>query len=1087
MTTAASETRSAHRYGADDLADLLGTHRPTSEQRAVIEAPLAPTVVVAGAGSGKTETMASRVVWLIANGVVRPQEVLGLTFTRKAALELAGRLADKLTLLRDAGVLTAQEDGSGDAFDLPTVSTYHAYAGRLVSEHGLRLGVEPDARLLSEAACWQLAHQVVAEHSGDMEAMDLQPATVVRAVLSLAGELGEHLVDPQAALGWLTRVEDRLRGLPGRDGKPAKVIGRNLADTLRRQSLIYPLVEEYRAAKAARGALDFGDQMALAARLAQQVPDVAAAERVRYRAVLLDEFQDTSEAQMVLMTALYAGERLPVTAVGDPHQSIYGWRGASATTLTRFPEAFALDGQTAPVLHLSTSWRNDESVLDVANAVSGPLRDESPIPVRTLEARSGAGAGQVEVARLLDHVTEAEHVAEWVAGHWGRPGARTAAVLCRTRAQFPTIVDALRHRGLPVEVVGLGGLLDTPEVLDLVAFLWVAQEPTRGDQLMRLLSGPVCRLGASDIDALWAWARELGGAGARDGRREHTPVLAEALEQLPATGWVDREGRHLSPEAQTRLAGLARAVRRVRSLVGLTLPDLLVEAERLLGLDLEVAADPDLHPTWGRAQLDALVDVAAGFASGADRATLGAFLDWLDAAREHERGLEGAEVPELAEVSVDAGRVQVLTVHAAKGLEWDLVAVPGLVEGTFPSRSARASHDGRSWTVSRPKDKGWLTGVGRLPTPLRGDREGRPTLGWLSVADTEELQAEHDRLLIDGGDFAVAEERRLAYVAFTRARTRMLLTAAVWSTGKTPRVTSRFLDEAMAVEGVITRTWVPMPDPDVPDQMQNPRLLEETVAPWPVQPVARRSVVRDVASALIAARTTAQPPLLLGTHPWHEAAQLLLAERAEARTAGAAAAVPDHLSTSAVVELAADPAAFFARLRRPLPRPPAPHARLGTAFHAWVEQHYAAAALVDLDALLPMDADLEPEEDLELLQQNFLASEWADRSPLEVEVSLETQVADRSVRGRIDAVFDDPDGGITIVDWKTGRPGSPEQQRLRALQLAVYRLAYARLTGRPLETIRAAFFFAATGETVRPPLLDEEEVEGLLARLSGTG
>jgi DNA helicase-2/ATP-dependent DNA helicase PcrA len=1091
------------RLGADELADLLGTHRPTAEQRAVIEAPLSPAVVVAGAGSGKTETMAARVIWLIANGAVRPQDVLGLTFTRKAALELSARLADKLERLRRAGVLVtgpgARTDGEADpdvpsgsppgsfsapgsdAFDLPTVSTYHAYAGRLVSEHGLRLGVEPDARLLSEAACWQLAHEVVAAFPGDMSAMDLQPSTVVRAVVSLAGELGEHLVEPGEALDWLCRVESHLRSLPGADGKRPKVVGVQLADALRRQALVYPLVQAYRAAKAERGALDFGDQMALAARLARDVPEVAHAERIRYRAVLLDEFQDTSEAQMVLMSALFSGEELPVTAVGDPHQSIYGWRGASATTLTRFPVAFAVQGRPAPVLHLSTSWRNDQAVLAAANVVAAPLRTASRIPVQTLRARTGAGAGSVEVARLPDHVTEAEHVADWVAERWGRPGGRSAAVLCRARAQFPTVVDALRRRGLPVEVVGLGGLLDTPEVADLVALLWVAQEPTRGDQVMRLLTGPVCRLGASDVDALWAWVRELG----RDGRGgEHAPVLAEGLESPPPSSWTDQAGRHLSREAAGRVSWLAGVLRRVRRLVGLPLPDLLVETERLLGLDLEVAADPDLHPSWGRAQLDALVDVAAGYSASADRADLGGFLDWLDAAREHERGLEGVETPELAEVSVDASRVQVLTVHAAKGLEWDLVAVPGLVEGTFPSLTVRAAHDGTGWATGEPRDRGWLSGIGRLPTPLRGDREGRPTLGWLSVPDTHELHTAVEQLAADGGRFAVGEERRLAYVALTRARSRMLLTAPVWSTGKTPRVTSRFLVEVRELPEVQERTWAPMPDPDDPLQNQNPRLLEETVAPWPVQPQARREVVRDLASALLAARTDDRRASA-DAGRWQDLVQLLLTERDEARSGAAAPMAPEVLSASAVVELAGDPHGFLARLRRPLPAPPAPHARLGTAFHAWVEQHYSTPVLVDLDDLGATDLEVEPEDDLELLQQRFLGSEWADRAPLDVEVALETSVAGRTVRGRIDAVFADEDGGVTIVDWKTGRPGDPADRRRRAVQLALYRLAYARLTGRPPQLVRAAFFFAATGETERPPLLDEAELEALLSGLTG--
>lgn len=1075
------------RFSALDLASALGTPPPTPEQTAVIEAPLSPFVVVAGAGSGKTETMAARVVWLVANGHVHPAEVLGLTFTRKAALELDARLSAKLARLRSEGLWSPADEDLQDAFDLPTVSTYHAYAGRLVSEHGLLLGVEPDTQLLSEAACWQLAHEVVATHDADMSAMTYAESTVVRAVLSLAGELGEHLVDPAEAHRWVLEVADLLQDLPGRDGARPKVAGRRTSELLRSQALLYPLVERYRQTKAARGAMDFGDQMALAARLARDVPAVRAAEQARYRAVLLDEFQDTSEAQMVLMTSLFAGVELPVTAVGDPHQSIYGWRGASASTLTRFPSEFAAGGRAAGVLHLSVSWRNDQAILAAANTVAAELQAATRIPVQTLRPGPAAGPGTVEVARLVDHLVEAEHVADWVREHWGGPGGRTAAVLCRTRAQFPPVVEALRARGLPVEVVGLGGLLDTPEVVDLVALLWTVQEPTRGDQVMRLLTGPVCRLGAADIDALWAWARHrasLPGAGSLG--REHAPLLAEAVDAPPPPGWVGPDGQHLGPEAGVRVAWLAGVVRRLRALVGLPLPELVGEAERLLGLDLEVAADPDLHPAWGRAQLDALADVAAGFSASAERVNLGGFLDWLDAARQHERGLEEAEVPELAEVGVDAGSVQVLTVHAAKGLEWDLVAVPGLVEGTFPSGggSARVADDGVTWVVGERNDRAWLTGIGRLPTPLRGDRADRPDLPWTSVPDTHELDEELARVAREGGEYVLRDERRLAYVALTRARHRMLLSAPVWSTGKRPRVTSRFLEEVREQErdGVHVRTWEPMPDPRDPQACQNPRLAEEESVPWPVEPAARRRHVVEVADALVAARA-AGPAAIFPVGRWAELAAELLRERAELREGADAPPVPGSLSTSAVVELAGDPSGFRARLRRPLPSPPVRHARLGTAFHAWVEQHYAAAALVDLDDLSDRQHEHEPEEDLEVLRQHFLDSEWADRSPLAVEVGVETTVAGRSIRGRLDAVFPEPDGGVTVVDWKTGRPGSEAQQRHRALQLAVYRLAYARLTGMELERVGAAFFFAATGQTLRPELPGEAELERLLADL----
>ena len=507
------------RHSAQSIADALGNPAPTVEQLAVIEAPMRPLLVVAGAGSGKTETMASRVVWLVANGYVEPDQVLGLTFTRKAATELAERIARRLRRLRHVGMWTpAQEqDGAEVLGGTPTVSTYHSYAGRLVREHALRLGVEPESRLLSEAAAWQFAAEVVERHDGPMDDVPFAASTIINAVVDLAGEMAEHLLVPADLVTLIDRFEARVSRLP-KGASRARALPKVVAEAmtaLKARRQVLPLVDGYLELKRSRDALDFADQMALAATLAQRFPDIGSMERQRFRAVLLDEFQDTSEAQLVLLRHLFVavGEPVPVTAVGDPNQSIYGWRGASATTLTRFPREFADAAGDADVLPLSTSWRNDNAILSAANITSAPLRHKSTVDVKVLRPRADAGTGRLLAARLLTTEAEAAHVAGWIANHWlderARPTGVSAAVLCRKRSQFGAVIDALERAGLPVEVVGLGGLLNTPEVSDIVALLWVVQDPTRGDQLMRLMTGPLCRLGAADLDGLAAWSRVL--------------------------------------------------------------------------------------------------------------------------------------------------------------------------------------------------------------------------------------------------------------------------------------------------------------------------------------------------------------------------------------------------------------------------------------------------------------------------------------------------------------------------------------------------------------------------------------------------
>lgn len=1118
------------RYSAAELAKAMGSgHSPTPEQAAVIEAPPAPVLVVAGAGSGKTETMAARVIWLVANGYVEPDQVLGLTFTRKAAAELAERVAQRLRRLRAVGVWTPAPDDEGAEVlgGTPTVTTYHSYAGRLVHEHALRLGYEPDARLLSEAAAWQYAAEAVYRYDGDMSEVDRAESTVIAAVVDLAGEMAEHLLSATTAAAELDRMVAAIDATPfppGRAQLPKDLA--NLRSRLRARRAVLPIVEAFQALKQHREAVDFADQVALAARLARAFPDIGRSERARYRTVLLDEFQDTSEAQLVLLGSLFVApeERVSVTAVGDPHQSIYGWRGASATTLARFPEQFPDGGRPAPVLGLSTSWRNDARILDVANLVAEPLRESGRIDVLQLQARPDAGTGDVAVARLGTYLEEADHVASWLMRTRSRGGV-SAAVLCRKRSQFGPIVDALEAHGVPHEVVGLGGLLLTPEVEDLVAVLRVVADPSRGDALMRLLTGAMCRLGAADLDGLHAWARQRQWVRRRQDRGElglripqdpaerdedepgeeppgtlvelspdsvDDPSIVEAIEELPAPDWTGPEGQRIDPVALERLRGLAAAVKTLRGLTGLPLADLAHEAERALGLDIEVLARPEYSPEAARAHLDAFADVADAFTASADRPTLEGFLAWLDAALAEERGLDKGYI----EPSPDA--VQVLTVHAAKGLEWDCVAIPGLAVGTFPARERGVypSLEGTTWRVGDAKDPGWTGGISGVPYSLRGDSDGLPVLRYAGAGDTKELDRWYAEFCAEGGRHTLAEERRLAYVAMTRARRRLLLITAVWSTPKLVRVTSPFLDEVhegAGELGVRVEHWAQMPRTDAEP---NPVAEEGVEVLWPSDPLRdRRRALVDAEAAVRAALAdlAAGPPrgvadLSSWGDPRAVEAEVLLAEGAAAAArAAVTVAVPRHLSASALVQLAADPARFALALRRPMPSAPALAARRGTAFHAWVEQHYARAALVDVTDL-PGSADEEgvaDADDLPTMKAHFLGSEWATRTPVAVEIAIETVVDGIAIRGCIDAVFPRADGGVTIVDWKTGAEPFGQDARVRSLQLGAYALAYGRLQGLAPDAVDAAFYYAQTGRTVRPELPGERELLALLATVPG--
>jgi DNA helicase-2/ATP-dependent DNA helicase PcrA len=1141
------------RFSPEELTVLLGEKNlPTAEQSAIISSPLAPRLVIAGAGSGKTATMADRVVWLVANGWVRPEEVLGVTFTRKAAGELASRIRAKLSALQrtaigDAAGAAAGALLSADALE-PKVSTYHSFASGIVSDYGLRLGIERDVVLLGGAQAWQLASEVVEAFDGEYSHFRVAKSTLVKAVIQLAGECAEHLQDPDGVQGWLMQRLAEFEALPyvaGAKKNPSQAAG-ELGATLRTRASVAELVGRYAEAKRARGALDFGDLVALAARVAREVPLAAEMERQRYKVVLLDEFQDTSHAQLVLFSRLF-GDGHAVTAVGDPNQSIYGFRGASAGQLFHFVNEFPVceDGQSgtasrrpAPVSYLTTAWRNGRNILAAANLISAPLSaaaaqagpagqrsSSAAVEVPALRPSPAAVQGRVVIGRFATDEDEAAAIAKDLLrfratdfdGSSSEPRIQPAmAVLCRRRAQMECLRKEFEASGIPYEIVGLGGLLDTPEIVDLVSTLRVLADPGRSDSLMRLLAGARWRIGPADLMAFRDWsaflARRRGmvdnGRGMADNGRgvsgndpsgdedaEAADVviegditdaasLVEALDWLPKEGWTSAHGRSLTPPARERLQRLGTELRQLRALMGEDLTTLLGEVERAMLLDIEVAARPGFSIHQARRNLDAFQDAAAGFLQTSHRVDVLAFLSWLEVAASEEGGLD---VPP-ADVNHEA--VQLLTVHASKGLEWDVVFVPGLNSGAFPSS----------------RDSRWSSGSAALPWPLRGDRADLPQ--W--DLDQPDQKGWLDAEKVFKGDVQAhgeAEERRLAYVAYTRAKHVLWVSSGAWVGGRGGMAEmSPFLAELAPLAEQETAEIHPGSVDEESLPQESPLTRELEVAAWPYDPLegpvdprsgnrlrlvpGRRKAMDRAAERLlteIAAVEAGTQGLRAGqglrpqAAGWEREAALLLERRAR-RARSRDVHLPGHISASTLVDLGEDAEAVVQRLRRPVPREPGMSARKGTAFHAWVEEYFGTAGMLDLGEAPGSDNHIDEAYGLDDMVATFKDSRWAHRSPAYVEVPVETRIGDVVVRGRIDAVFRDADGGWDLVDWKTGRRPSAGQLKTKSVQLAVYRLAWARLKGVPLEEVRAAFFYVADNHVVRPhDLASGAELEGIVA------
>lgn len=1125
---------------ADVIMRAVGSFAPTPRQRAVIEAPLEPALVIAGAGSGKTATMSARVLWLVANGHVRADQILGLTFTRKAAGELSERISARLADLdefgrrgllphlptivetseftrieraapgpardavrrdvldafaRDLGAESDERPLIDRLLDQVRVSTYNAFADAIVRENASRIGRDPDAAMLSSSAAWIIARHV-AIHADDLRLDELDKGVdrIADAILSLSGDLLENR--PVSNADGRT-LADRVRGYaselsaalePFADPLSARPAAWDRAyGSLTSLPRLLELVARYDGEKQRRGVLDFADQVAGALEVVERAPDVADEMRNQYRVVLLDEYQDTSVLQTRLLSTLFRDEA--VMAVGDPNQAIYTWRGASADGIHSFPRAFTHE-RVCHRFSLMTSWRNEQVVLNAANRLVRPLAG-SRDGVEPLAARDGAGDGRldIEFAHTVDD--EAHHVAEWfgdrIAEHDAAEHAdrHSGAILFRQKKHMRRFADALADRGIPHRILGLGGLLDVPEVTDVVCALRVIDDPGAGSALIRLLVGPRFAVGVADMAALYDLASRLAEQDASGARlseevRQRVRASAGIDEQVSIIDGLDairtrRRGNRLfagfSEQGLVRLTEAAELFDRLRAAATGPIPDLIRMIEQELRLDIELAANETRgEARTAGAQLRAFTEEVRAFLSVDDRATIGSVLAWLDYAERADDLMPRTEPAE-------PGVVQLLTIHGSKGLEWDSVVVARVVDGELPA-GARDVSGGFAF--------------GRLPYVFRGDAAALPRFSWhapdVVPADAAALRAAKRDLKNAFEAFADAnrayqaeEERRLAYVAVTRARANLLLTGSRWSGQKRPKQPSPFLAEVLDELG---REPLAQADDD-----ENPYDGAGATLAWPVDALGARRQRVAAAAERVTSAGAAEPTAELAR---------LLAER-EATSRRTRTAIPTRVPASKFKDYVVDFDAALTEIERPMPERPFRQTRLGTLFHQWVEQRSGliGATPTPDDALWEIDDDeygtafgasAEDERDLARLREIFERSEWAPLQPIEVETEVDFALAlddgapPHIMICKLDAVYrrDDRGGRIEIVDWKTGKAPTDRRQRdERMLQLALYRLAYHRRHGVPLDEIDVALYYVSDDLVIRDesPLTEHELID----------
>ena len=1077
------------KYRAEEIANRIKAvdptfRMPTKEQIPIIESPLTPSVVIAGAGSGKTETMSQRVLYLVANSIITPNQLLGLTFTRKSAGELSKRIKHRLRQLRNAKLLPDNLDES----EL-TISTYHSYAGKVLADHAIRIGIDADSDPIGEAAAWQIAYEEVSRFAGGDLPINGSPKSVVSEVMDLSTQLAENDRSAQEIIEYTHNLLNQISTFTDRQTNAVLEFKAELTQRL----AILPIVAAFDERRKQNGLLTFNDHMSIAANLVKESKDnhnddIGILERNKFKVVLLDEYQDTSFNQIKFLSNLF-GNNHPVTAVGDPNQAIYGWRSASSETLDTFSQSF---NSKATRYTLLTTWRNDEAILNLANVMIDTISTNSNS--EKLGVRPNAKTGEVLCGVYETAAQEGKAIAEYFAKYWfdkervakSENEKSTFAVLVRNRSQIDLIQSALTELDIPTEVPGVGGLIHTPEVADIIALLRTLTMPDSGTALMRLLTGPHLALGARDLMALGAFTKSFAKANENSRGRQLKQALEENIEVMStadefASGSIIESLEHLlvfdqkeidnykatpafTEDGLNRIRKFALSLRSLRRGLTGSITDAIIEVEQFLNLDNEVL----VRDGWqnGRKNLDRFLDEAARFEKNGG--TLIGFLQWLKITEEAEGGLKPAEV----DVRSDA--VQILTIHAAKGAEWDYVAIPGLAAKSFPS-------------VGKKSDN-WITNAGSIPVSMRGDFDQLPNITFENFSDNKSLKAGLDRFSDQWKERKNLEEMRLAYVAITRAKQGLICTTSHFRNGEKPVAPSTlfeiFSKSISKIKGGVVLNDTPVP------VGRNPLKENPITGIWP-KPSTQVEKIRKVADL------TNQAPQLdiktaLAQAGSEEVKSILLDMQSiineiKSRKDYLTVTLPSRLSVSTLLYLAKEPEELAMRIRRPMPNHIDKYARRGTEFHMWLENHFKHPSLISMDDFFNQSStkfETEKDATLDKLQKAWLASDWAVKNPIDIEVGFETMIDQTLIRGRIDAVYQRGVDQYEVVDWKTGKVKDGSDLENAAIQLAMYRLAYAKLKSVPIENVSAAFHYVSDNQTVRPAdILDESDLIELISKV----
>lgn len=1035
----------------------------TEEQKVAVKAPMQPGVIIAGAGSGKTTVMAERVFHLINEEGIAGEKILGLTFTNLAAGELKGRIRKELTNFAQK---SAQNTTSGEPF----VTTYHSFASGIIKQFGMLAGIEPDHQIISDVRRNQLCSRVISKSQEDLRIMDAAFSTILERVLQLDESLADSAISTTELRNFdLKLIQDATKWSPASPNS-------KFESTAQKRLILSRLVDEFRLEKSIRSMLDYSDMSRIALQLVEEHEMVRTEIKSQYQMVLLDEYQDTSISQRKLLQLLFPSGH-PVSAVGDPLQSIYAFRGATSRNISSFTEHFPLDtGEASGQYDLSLTHRNGKNIVQLANALTKRLREADVHPelseLRALED-SPKGPGIVHLASFRTREEEANWIVRKInyAKSKGVPTERIALLL-RERDGINWVLKELNKAGIPAQIRTKTDLLLVPEIVELISMLRVIAEPAANSSWVRILTGARWQIGNRDLAMIGRRASQLAHNGRITGKRDLEGALAAAVagsdlvenaaygDAISDIAWNGH--KQLSAEALERIRVLNDEIDYLRLQAGEPLKNFVYRVASVSGLLIESIAESDRLKRGMDSNLRSFFSLVSDFVSLDGETNLFAFLRWLDESAKYKKKVEITGV-------AHKGAVQLVTIHSAKGLEFEAVIMPQMAEGIFPSSEGTDN---------------WVTNSFVPPLPLRDEFMHSILASYpeRSRIWDSKYEAAYDQARKEND---AMEERRLAYVGVTRAEKFLFVsTSAQDPTVKKLRKPSVFFEEILDtcknnVEEISAGHIVIDEIFDF-DSHKNEVTQESITGNWPVE-FNSKSMQRIRASAERVTRLIENqvvPDPLPGSlaDDWDKAIIAIEKEIAEYDNPIQKVTLPESLSVTQIQRLAKNEDAFIADLIRPMPSEPIPAAARGTAFHAFVENWArqaqggsVLATLPDMDSADVVEQERIDLQDLDKFKVTFRNSIWAKQVPHIVEAPFAISLGGYIVRGRIDAVYKDGDT-YTLVDWKTNAEANADP-----LQLAIYRLAWADSLNIPLENIKASFYYVALDETVTPETFPSRE------------